>query len=120
MRRQRRPTQQSGSNPKPRSIGLRQRSSSRASPRAAAPYAATGEEFKTAIDRLTAKIGQLAEHPIDAAPGAAYAAIGEQLETAIDRLTAKIEQLSERPIDAAPAAACAAIGEQLENAIHRL
>jgi hypothetical protein len=60
----------------------------------AAAYAATGEELKTAIDRLTANIEQLTEHP----PLPAYAAIGEQFDNAIDRLAAKIEQLAERPI----------------------
>jgi len=59
----------------------------------AAGYAATGEELKTAIDRLTTKIEQLAERPADEAPAASLAT-GEELKTAIDRLASRIEELA--------------------------
>ena len=64
-------------------------------PAQAASNAASGDELKTAIDRLTAKIEQLAERPADTAQTASYAATGDELRTAIERLTAKIEQLAE-------------------------
>ncbi|MBV8772454.1 MAG: hypothetical protein JO166_09020 [Deltaproteobacteria bacterium] len=55
-----------------------------------APLAA-GDELKTAIDHLTAKIEQLAERPVEVQPVPLPA--GDELKTAIDHLTAKIEQL---------------------------
>src|SRR5204862_5406109 len=45
----------------------------------AASNAASGDELKTAIDRLTVKIEQLAERPADTAQAASYAATGDEL-----------------------------------------
>ena len=81
--------------------------------------ATMGEELKTAIERLTAKIDQLPERLADAAP-ATYPENSDELKTAIDRLTAKIGELLALPADSGHAGGYVGVGEGFKPALDLL
>ena len=81
--------------------------------------ATMGEELKTAIERLTAKIDQLPERLADAAP-ATYPENSDELKTAIDRLTAKIGELLALPADSVHAGGYVGGGEGFKPALDLL
>jgi prefoldin subunit 5 len=75
---------------------------------------------KTAIERLTAKIAELAERSADMTRPASAAAGSTEIVNAMERLSAKIDQLAERPVDTAQAGGQITIDADVRKAIERL
>lgn len=81
--------------------------------------ATTGEELKTAIERLTAKIDQLPERLAEATT-TTYPRNGDELKSAIDRLTAKSDELLELPAETGHAEGYVQVGEGFKTAMDLL
>jgi hypothetical protein len=75
---------------------------------------------KTAIERLTAKIAELAERSAGKTQSASAGADSAETINAIERLSAKIDQLVEHPVAAALAEGHVPIGADARAAIERL
>jgi prefoldin subunit 5 len=75
---------------------------------------------KTAIERLTAKIAELAERSADMTQSASADADRAEIINAIERLSIKIDQLIEHPVAAAQPEDHVLIGAEASAAIQRL
>ena len=75
---------------------------------------------KTAIERVTAKIAELAERSADTMQSASADAGSTEIINAIERLSIKIDQLTEDPVAAAQPEGHALIGAEASAAIQRL
>ena len=75
---------------------------------------------KTAIERLTAKIAELAERSADMTQSASADADRAEIINAIERLSIKIDQLTEHPVAAAQPEDHVLIGAEASAAIQRL
>jgi DNA repair exonuclease SbcCD ATPase subunit len=76
--------------------------------------------IKTAIERLTAMIAELAERSADMTQSKSTDADSTEIINAIERLSIKIDQLTEHPVAAAQPEGHAPIGTEASAAIERL
>src|SRR5438067_8345471 len=75
---------------------------------------------KTAIERATAKIAELAERSADTMQSASADAGSTEIVNAIERLSAKINQLAEHPAGMAQVGRHLTIDEEARAAVERL